>query len=119
MPVFSSRGVTWSGYKTELCSVLGCLKLFSNTRAGDAHRVGEHGVTEGPDRRRCLTTEEMLAKSIEKGSRKGEPFYRTRINPWGHEVWSINVPDARWDVQRQFVEASLGTPLGTETGEAA
>lgn len=28
------------------------------------HRVGRHGVTEGPDRRRCLTPAEMEAKGM-------------------------------------------------------
>ncbi|AKO60228.2 hypothetical protein MRAK_42 [Propionibacterium phage MrAK] len=28
------------------------------------HRTGDHGVKEGPDRRRCLTVDEMEAKGM-------------------------------------------------------
>ena len=31
------------------------------------HRVGQHGVKEGPDRRRCLTIDEMEAKGMRLG----------------------------------------------------
>lgn len=63
--------------KLELCPA--CGKVFSNTTAGDAHRVGDHGVKEGPMRRRCLTTEEMRAKVYENGARKGESWYKTAL----------------------------------------
>lgn len=35
-----------------------CHQYFNSTRAFDKHRVGDHG------RRRCMTTEEMLAKKM-------------------------------------------------------
>nr|DAF12483.1 MAG TPA: alpha-aminoadipate carrier protein [Caudoviricetes sp.] len=41
-----------------------CHETFGGTRAGDMHRVGRHGVTEGPDRRRCLTPTEMSTKGM-------------------------------------------------------
>ena len=46
-----------AGGRTEHCTV--CHQTFSSTIPGDLHRVGHHGVKEGPDRRRCLTVEEM------------------------------------------------------------
>lgn len=37
----------------------GCLELFNSNHPFDMHRVGDFGVLEGPDRRRCMTQEEM------------------------------------------------------------
>ena len=39
-------------------------ETFGGTTAGDMHRTGRHGVTEGPDRRRCLTPAEMSARGM-------------------------------------------------------
>ena len=50
------------GYRPEHCTV--CHETFNGTCAGDMHRVGQHGVKEGPDRRRCLTVDEMLTKGM-------------------------------------------------------
>ncbi|WP_425503467.1 hypothetical protein [Jiangella mangrovi] len=50
-------GCSWSGLRAEHCPA--CCQTFSGTSAGDAHRRGEHGVTEGPDRRRCLSPGEV------------------------------------------------------------
>ena len=47
------------GSRTERCTVCGL--YFPTTSAGDAHRTGTHGVRTGPDRRRCLTEDEMRA----------------------------------------------------------
>lgn len=55
------------GMKLEHCSV--CHETFTCTAAGDMHRVGRHGVTDGPDRRRCLTSEEMLDKGMTRNTR--------------------------------------------------
>lgn len=44
------------------------------------HRVGQHGVKEGPDRRRCLTVDEMLAKGM-TSNRHG---YRTQGKDVSH-----------------------------------
>jgi hypothetical protein len=55
-------GHAWTGLKPEHCTA--CHQTFGGTTAGDLHRVGQHGVTEGPDRRRCLNAQEMLAKGL-------------------------------------------------------
>lgn len=36
-----------------------CHQSFNSTTAGDMHRVGDHGTRQGPNRRRCLTPDEM------------------------------------------------------------
>lgn len=54
------------GMKLEHCPV--CHETFTCTAAGDMHRVGRHGVTAGPDRRRCLTPEEMLDKGMTRNT---------------------------------------------------
>lgn len=51
-------GATWTGLKPEHCPV--CHETFTSTTAGDMHRVGKHGVKDGPNRRRCLTPLEMI-----------------------------------------------------------
>lgn len=49
-------GKSWTGLKLEHCPI--CCETFTNTPAGDAHRVGEfHDNT-----RRCLTPEEMRSR---------------------------------------------------------
>ena len=50
-------GASWSGHRIEHCTV--CHQSFSGTTAGDKHRTGEHGVKDGPNRRRCRTSDEM------------------------------------------------------------
>lgn len=55
-----TREKTITNRKSEHCPV--CHETFTGTRAGDTHRVGRHGVSDGPDRRRCLTPAEMEAK---------------------------------------------------------
>lgn len=65
-------GTQYGGQRTEHC--MACHQTFTNTGSGDKHRVGEHGVTEGPDRRRCLTPDEMR----EKGMRQNQHSYWTR-----------------------------------------
>lgn len=56
-----------TGSRAEHCLV--CHETFTSTTAGDMHRVGKHGVTAGPDRRRCLTATEMLDKGMTKNGR--------------------------------------------------
>ena len=58
---------TIRGLKPEHCAY--CHETFTGTTAGDMHRVGKHGVTAGPDRRRCLTLEEMLGKGMTTDAR--------------------------------------------------
>lgn len=53
------------GYRPEHCTV--CHETFAGTVAGDMHRVGDHGVKTGPNRRRCLTVDEMEAKGMKLG----------------------------------------------------
>jgi hypothetical protein len=45
--------------KAEHCKV--CHLTFAGTNAGDSHRTGKHGVTKGPDRRRCHPAAELAA----------------------------------------------------------
>lgn len=52
-------GATWGGTKTEHCAACHC--TFTGTYSGDMHRVGRHDQATGPDRRRCLSVEEMTA----------------------------------------------------------
>jgi hypothetical protein len=33
------------------------------------HRIGDHGIWEGPDRRRCLTAAEMIEKGMAQNDR--------------------------------------------------
>lgn len=68
-------GATWGGTKVEHCAI--CCRSFSSTRAGDAHRAGEHGVSAGPDCRRCLTDAELA----------DHPWLTPRLNRYGHVVW--------------------------------
>lgn len=67
------------GAKLEHCSC--CHETFTCTTAGDMHRVGRHGVTDGSDRRRCLSSEEMLGKGMTRNSH-GRWTAGGRWNPW-------------------------------------
>lgn len=58
-------GASWTGHKLEHCTVAGCHRTFSSTRAGDMHRTGDHAVTFGPDRRRCKTDDELVKSGLE------------------------------------------------------
>ncbi len=60
-------GATWTGSRAEHCAA--CCQTFSGTTAGDAHRVGKHDVFTGPDRRRCLTTDEMTERGMVRNKR--------------------------------------------------
>lgn len=55
-------GAVLGGLKLEHCTY--CHETFTCTAAGDRHRVGRHGVTDGPERRRCRTPGEMLDKGM-------------------------------------------------------
>jgi hypothetical protein len=50
---------TIHGFKAEHCTA--CHQTFTSTEAGDKHRVGEHDVSIGPTRRRCMTVDELRA----------------------------------------------------------
>lgn len=64
--------------KQEHCCA--CCQTFSGTTAGDMHRVGKHHISTGPDRRRCLSVDEMLAKGMTQNA---------------HGVWLCPGPDMR------------------------
>lgn len=71
---------TITGRKPEHCAC--CHETFTGTTAGDMHRVGKHGVTAGPDRRRCLTPVEMLDKGMTTDARG---YWMTGITYTGPE----------------------------------
>ena len=52
------------GYKPEHCTI--CHETFTSTTSGDMHRVGDHGVKTGTNRRRYLTVDEMEAKGMQR-----------------------------------------------------
>ena len=58
---------TWTGLRIEHCP--SCHATFTGASSGDMHRVGDHAVFEGPDRRRCLSPEEMTEKGMSVNSR--------------------------------------------------
>ena len=89
-------GAEWSGLKIEHCPA--CHETFSGTTSGDRHRVGSHGVTDGPDRRRCLTVDEMRSLT-RKG---GVPFYQETVNSYGTTVWS------QYDAREKAPRLALG-----------
>lgn len=60
-------GATWTGLRMEHCPE--CHETFSGTSSGDRHRVGDHAVSVGPDRRRCLTADEMVGKGLVRNER--------------------------------------------------
>lgn len=82
----------WTGHRIEHCPAAGCHLTFSGTTAGDKHRVGEHGVTTGPDRRRCLTIDEMRAVTAADGS----PWFSEKLNAHGTVIWGWNRPSTWW-----------------------
>lgn len=67
MTTCSRCTTTWTGQRVEHCPV--CCQSFTGTTAGDMHRVGDHAITVGPDRRRCLTVEEMEARGMARNSK--------------------------------------------------
>lgn len=72
-------GAKWTGARIEHCPA--CHETFTGTSAGDKHRTGDHATSVGPDRRRCLTVDEMLEKGIARNRR-------------GH--WMTSAGSARW-----------------------
>lgn len=60
-------GATWSGHRIEHCP--SCHETFTGTSAGDRHRVGDHALSKGPKRRRCLSVEEMSERGMTKNAR--------------------------------------------------
>lgn len=62
-------GASWTGSRIEHCKAPGCHQSFTGTTAGDMHRTGDHAVSVGPNRRRCLTAEEMEARGMARNSK--------------------------------------------------
>lgn len=60
-------GASWTGLRVEHCPA--CHETFTSTSSGDRHRVGDHAVSVGLDRRRCLTADEMRARGMVPNSR--------------------------------------------------
>ena len=54
-------GSTFGGQAQHCCA---CHQTFSGTTAGDMHRTGDHAVSSGPTRRRCLTLAEMTERGM-------------------------------------------------------
>jgi hypothetical protein len=77
-------GATWDGYRIQHCTVPGCHQTFTGTYTGDMHRVGVIGVKEGPNRRRCLSPDEMRAKGLVQND-EGQ-WYRGGMAP---PPWAI------------------------------
>lgn len=68
-------GQSWTGLKLSHCTV--CHRTFSTEANGDRHRTGQHHISQGPDRRRCRTDEELAAVGLgptEGGN--GSPVWR-------------------------------------------
>lgn len=67
MPTCRKCEATWTGMRIEHCP--SCCMTFTGASSGDMHRVGDHAVFEGPDRRRCLTADEMTEKGMARNDR--------------------------------------------------
>lgn len=57
-----------------------CCQTFTGQSAGDLHRTGDHAVSVGPNRRRCLTVEEMEERGMARNGR-GHWMTRERTAP--------------------------------------
>lgn len=60
-------GTSWTGLRIEHCDE--CHETFTGTTSGDMHRTGKHHLSSGPDRRRCLTRDEMRDKGMARNAR--------------------------------------------------
>lgn len=99
-------GARWSGTTAQHCPVAGCHETFSGETAGNMHRVGGHAVSLGPNRRRCLTADEMLAK--------GMKFFTNAHGTW---IWTTGrVQEPRFRAFRQESDGLSGTPEGEGPG---
>lgn len=78
----------YSGLKTEHCMV--CHETFTNTLAGDRHRIGDHALVTGPNRRRCRTAVEMLKAGL---IQNGKGYWTRDRN--GAEYWAQDMSRLR------------------------
>jgi len=65
----------------------GCDKCFASKGPFFKHRVGDHEVKEGPNRRRCMTTEET-----EASGKFQHAVVPTGKNA-GKDLWRLAAPD--------------------------
>lgn len=70
-------GAEWGGFRTSHCTA--CHQTFNSDAAGDKHRVGEHHLSTGPNRRRCRTEAEMLDLGMSRNER-GHWITKARID---------------------------------------
>jgi hypothetical protein len=92
----------WTTKRNEHCTV--CHETFAGAEPGDAHRIGEHGVTEGPTRRRCRTPDEMRAGGMwTKPNRQGFPVWHGRIT---------KTKQQRRDTRHSSAEVTKNDPPG-------
>jgi hypothetical protein len=85
----------------EHCRV--CHLTFASTTSGDAHRTGEHGVRDGPERRRCRTREELTAGGM-----------WTTLDATGKEVWHGEFSKKGRQHRRSAPQATEGSDLTAE-----
>ncbi|HET6914503.1 MAG TPA: hypothetical protein VFH56_00285 [Acidimicrobiales bacterium] len=97
---------TWGGAHMEHCCP--CGETFSGATAGDLHRTGDHAVSVGPDRRRCLSVDEMLEKGM-----------TYRVNAHGTRIWSRGGAGYKDKQPREkrFWDAQDGTDGLADQGE--
>lgn len=90
----------WQSLKIEHCC--SCGATFSGSTAGDKHRVGDHAVSAGPSRRRCLTADEMLARGM-----------TAQENAQGTLIWGTGrALEPRFYASRHGLGLRLDTPEG-------
>ncbi|MCL1900463.1 MAG: hypothetical protein FWG11_08155 [Promicromonosporaceae bacterium] len=89
----STCGTAWTGLRVEHCPE--CHETFTSTSSGDRHRTGDHAVSTGPDRRRCLTVTEMADRGMARNSR-------------GH--WTSGKADLRFPVSPGIDDHGVGGP---------
>ena len=88
-------GAEWAGLRIEHCTA--CHETFTGTASGDRHRVGQHDVSTGPDRRRCLTAEEMREKGMEQNAR-GQ-WTNGGTSPWSKDALPGAANASTWEVR--------------------
>lgn len=83
---------------------MACAKYFPSTNEFDRHRVGLPHIHEGPDRRRCLATEEM----IEAGWCQANGLWRSRQNQQRIEAtrsYFSTKPEGEFSSKRTLIDA--------------
>lgn len=71
------------------CECSGCGERFGGVEAFELHRTGKPAVAEGPERRRCMTGDEMRRAGLSAGSRGwGRPYGTPGTSRIGGKVGS-------------------------------